>query len=243
MDHSRNEDPRRCWLCEKNEATEPYVRGKQTRMVCATCREKNRARDALEDRLIDIVNLEHDEQYDAALAILDEILEANRHRDHDLWLARSIAMHRSAILFEAGRYAEAEKACEAWAQLGFQDVWRRWMHGFEKARTLDALGRPGEALAALEDALSYQEPREIPSAGYMLVALVELSEKLGQPVDPKWQSLTEAWAKHHGIDMPVDDSLEKTILDLDKTIRAKQPGFADEGEEEDEEDEPAGDEP
>jgi len=240
MAHSSNEKPRLCWLCEKNEATEPYVRGKQTGMVCATCLENNRARDALEDRLRYIGDLETSRRYDEALACLDEILAANRHRDHDLWLARSIAMHRAYILFDAGRYAEAEKACEAWAQLGFQDVWRRWMHGFHEAKILDALGRPREALAALEDALSYQEPREIPSAHYMLVSLVELSEKLGQPVDPKWRGLAEALAKHHGVEMPVDASLGKAILELDKTIRAKQPGFADDGEEEDE---AAGDDP
>jgi tetratricopeptide (TPR) repeat protein len=195
-------------------------------MVCATCLEKNRARDALEDRLIYITDLECDGQYDAALACLDEILEANGPYDHDLWLARSIAMHRSGTLFSAGRYAEAEKACEAWAQLGFQDVWRRWMHGFRKAETLDALGRPREALEALEDALSHQEPREIPSAGHMLVAVAELSEKLGQPVDPKWRSLTEAWAKHHGVEMPVDDSLGKAIVEVNKIIRARDPELA-----------------
>jgi tetratricopeptide (TPR) repeat protein len=246
MTHSQAEKTKLCWLCEKNEATEPYVRGKQTRMVCATCLENNRARDALEDRLIYIINLEHDEQYDAALACLDEIMEANRHRDHDLWLARSIAMHRSAILFNAGRYVEVEESCEAWAQLGFRDVLDRWMHAAELARTLDALGRPREALAVVGDALGHQEPKYIEAAMLLLIPLVELSKKLGQPVDPKWRGLTEAWAKHHRIDMPVGDSLEKTILELEETIleldkirRAKQPGLDDEGDE----DEAEGDEP
>jgi hypothetical protein len=83
-------------------------------------------------------------------------------------------------------------------------------------------------LAALEDALSYQEPREIPSAGYMLVAVVELSEKLGQPVDPKWRSLVEAWAKCYGVDMPPADSLGKAILELDEITREMQPKRPDE---------------
>jgi tetratricopeptide (TPR) repeat protein len=209
-------------------------------MVCVTCRENNRARDALEDRLIYFTDLELDGQYDAALACLDEILEANRHHDHDLWLARSIAMHRSAILFEAGRYADGEKACEAWAQLGFRDVHDRWMHAAEKARTLDALGRPREALAAVEDALGHQETKYIPSAMLLLIPLVELSKKLGQPVDPKWRDLAEAWARYYKIDMPVGDSLEKTILKINKIRRARDPELA---AIDAEEDEPEGGEP
>jgi len=228
MTHSPAEEPKLCWLCEKNEATEPYVRGKQTRMVCATCLENNRARDALEDRLIYITNLEHDGQYDAALACLDEILEANRHRDHDLWLARSIAMHRSAILFEAGRHAEAEKACEAWAQLGFRDVHDRWMHAAEVARTLDALGRPREALAVIEDALGHRDPKYLTAAMLLLVPVVELSEKLGQPVDPKWRSLAEAVAKRYRAELPAADSLGKAILELDEITRTRKPKFPDE---------------
>lgn len=228
MTRSPNEKPQMCPSCRKNKATEKYARAGRTEMVCAACLDRLEARDALDDRLRHIVDLELNEHYDDALACLDEILEANRHRDHDLWLARSVAMHRSAILFRAGRYAEAEKECEAWAQLGFQDVWRRWMHGFQAAQTLDALGWPREALAALEDALSYQEPREIPSAGYMLVAVVELSEKLGQPVDPKWRSLVEAWAKCYGVDMPPADSLGKAILELDEITREMQPKRPDE---------------
>jgi tetratricopeptide (TPR) repeat protein len=193
---------------------------------------------ALEDRFIHITDLAFNEEYDEALAILDEILEANRHRDHDLWLARSIAMSRSAILFEAGRYVEAEKACEAWAQLGFRDVHDRWMHAAEKARTLHALGRPREALAAVEDGLGHQEPKYIPSAMLLLIPLVKLSKKLGQPVDPKWRSLAEAWAKYYKIGVPVGISLEETILELNKIHRARDPELVaiDAEEDEDEDD-------
>ncbi|UQA61682.1 hypothetical protein [Polyangium aurulentum] len=237
MTHSPAEEPKLCWLCGKNEATEPYALSKQTEMICATCLERRRARDALEDRLIYITNLEYDRRYDAALACLDEILEANRHRDHDLWLARSIAMLRSSILFNAGRYAEAEKACEAWAQLGFRNIHDRWMHAFEKAQTLNALGRPREALAVVEDGLGHQDPRYIEAAMLLLTPLVRLSKKLGQPVDPKWRGLAEAWARHHEIDMPVGDSLEKTILELQKIYRARKPEFANDEGAEDEADE------
>jgi tetratricopeptide (TPR) repeat protein len=225
-----NETPPICWFCKERAATEKYLRAGSTKLVCAICLDRLEVQDALEDRLLHIIDLERNEQYDDALACLDAIWEANRHRDHDKWLARSIAMHRGSLLFDAGRYAEAEKAYEAWAQLGFQDVWRRWMHAFRTAQILDALGRTREALAFLDDALSYRDRRFIPDASHMLVLLVELSEKLGHPVDPKWGSLAKAVAKRYGIDMPVEDSLEKSILKLAEITRTMQPKFPDEWE-------------
>jgi hypothetical protein len=143
------------------------------------------------------------------------------------------------ILFFAGRYAEAEQACEAWAELGFTDVGDRWLHGSVTAETLDELGRSREGLAVLEDALSHRDPKYVPAAGGYLKTLAEISEKLGQPVDPKWRGLAEAVAKRYGVDMPVDDSLGKAILKLDEITRTRQPKFPDEWKK----DEPAGDEP
>ena len=233
-------NPQLCTFCQKKVATETYTRAGQVRKVCGTCLDRLEVQDAYEYRSRDIDNeLVTNERYDEALACLDAFLETNRHRDHDKWVARSIARDRAAILFEAGRYAEAEEACEDWAQLGFRDVHDRWMHGFEKAQTLDALGRPREALAALEDALGYRDPKYLPSARLLLRALVEISEKLGQPVDPKWRSLAEAVAKRYRTELPVADSLGKAILELDEITRTRKPKFPDEWkEDEDEADEP-----
>jgi tetratricopeptide (TPR) repeat protein len=220
-----DDEPQPCWFCEKRPATEKYTRKTINEMVCVTCLDRMLVQDALEDRFLHIIGLSRDERYDEALACLDEILEANRHRDHDKWLARSIARDRTCILFDAGRYEEAERACEAWAQLGLDDVGERWFHGAENARILDALGRPREALAALEDALTYRDPKDLPGARGPLVLLVELSEKLGQPIDPKWRSLAEALARRYRTELPVADSLGKAILELAEITRGKQPKF------------------
>src|SRR4051812_45842887 len=96
-----------CTLCGKNPATETYILSGDAEAVCAACLERRQVRDALEDQTLHITALERRKQYDEALACLDAILEANRHRDHDGWLARSVAHDRALILFEAGRYAEA----------------------------------------------------------------------------------------------------------------------------------------
>jgi tetratricopeptide (TPR) repeat protein len=184
------------------------------------------------------MELEESGRVDAALACLDAFLEANRDYDYHRGFARTVAESRAMTLNDAGRYAEAERACEAWAQLGFKRVLDRWWHGFETARALDALGRPREALAALEDALSYRD-QYLFSADEMLDAFVELSKKLEQPIDPKWRSLAEAVAEAYAVEMPVDESLENIFLALAEATRDMVPKRARDSEK----DEPAGDEP
>ncbi|UQA58645.1 hypothetical protein [Polyangium aurulentum] len=181
--------------------------------------------EAFEYKFLDIIELTRNEQYDGALACLDEILEANHHRDHDGWLARSIARNRVMILLDADRYAEAERACEAWEQIGIGDVCDRWMYANLKADILDALGRTREALEVLEEARSHRDPKYLPSAMLLLVPVVELSEKLGEPVDPKWRSLAEAVAKRYRTELPAADSLGKAILELDEITRTRNPKF------------------
>lgn len=213
-----DEASRLCERCKKRPATARYTHATTkeviSEMACATCFDWLVVYNALHDRFSHIVDLEFREQYDEALACLDEILEANRHRDHERWLALHIAMHRAYILFDAGRYMEAEQACNAWAELGITDVGERWMHGALTADVLDALGRPREGLAVLEEALRHRDPKDVPGAWGRLRDLARLSKKLGQPVDPTWRSLAEETAAANGVEMPERESLGEAILAL-----------------------------
>ena len=168
---------------------------------------------------------------------LDELLEAYHHRDHNGWLAQNIAHHRTMLLIDAGRYAEAEQAGKAWAELGFDWTFGRVCHGAAMAETLDALGRTREGLAVLEDALSAPDPKRVGIAWLYLEDLVGLSEKLGQPVDPKWRGLAEESAAANGVEMPQHESLGKAILELGKAIQKKL-GVGDDDEDEDDDIEP-----
>ena len=166
---SPDEKDQTCSSCDQRPATETYTRATTTEVicerVCASCLDRLEVQEGFEHKCRDVViPLEMNGQYDEAIACLDAFLEANRHRDRDRWLARSIARDRAMILLYAGRYVEAERACEAWAGLGFADVGERWMHGSVTAETLDELGKPREGLAVLEDALSYRDPKHVPGA-------------------------------------------------------------------------------
>ena len=239
-----NENPQMCSYCKKRPATEIFKLISNTEtigeLVCATCLDRLEVQDTYDHKFGDVIlPLELNERYDEALACLDAFLEANRQRDHDRWLARSIAGTRAMILFRAGRYAETEQACEAWAEVGFGDVGDRWLHASVKAETLDELGRLREGLAVLEEALSHRDPRYVPSAHAYLEDLAEISEKLGQPVDPKWRSLAEESAKWHKVEMPKHESLGKAILELAKAIRKDDPeSQEEEGESSDDDNDP-----
>ncbi|MBK8257767.1 MAG: hypothetical protein IPK82_34500 [Polyangiaceae bacterium] len=178
---------------------------------------------ALEAEFLRVFELEHRKQYDEALAFLDAIWETNRTRDHDGWLARNVAQDRAVILLHAGRYPDAERAYRAWAELGFEDVSQHWMHADGMARTLEALGRDQEALAVIEHALGHQDPRYLPSALWILTEFVRLSEKVQQPVDPKWLRVAEAIAERYGLDMPARESAAEAIRALEEATHGKQP--------------------
>jgi tetratricopeptide (TPR) repeat protein len=220
-----NEESRLCESCELQPAAVRYtlVTAKETitEWVCATCFDTLTARDAFDGRILHVVNLELDGQYDEALACLDEILEANRHLDHDQWVARSVAGQRAHILFEAGRYAETEEACKVWAQVGFKDVGDRWMHGTVTADALDALGRTRAGLAILEEALRHRDPREVSGAWGFLRDVATLSKKVEQPVDPSLRGLAEETAARNGVELPERESLGESILALAELIGGK----------------------
>ena len=140
------------------------------------------------------LELESSGRYEDALACLAAALEANSHRDHDKWLARSVARDRMMILVDAGRYAEALEASRDWRQIGFENVSQRWMHATATGHALEGLGRDEEAVAVLEDSLAYQDETYLPSVLGVLLELVRFSEKLGVPFNSKWLPIAEALA-------------------------------------------------
>ncbi len=208
-----------CWSCRKKPATEPYIRPKSTERVCATCLDRLQVQDAFERALLHFLKLEDEERYDEVLAGIDAFLEANRHRDHDQWLARSAAMHRTCVLSEAGRDAEADEACDAWGRFPFDNVTDRWFHASVKAQIAQDLGRAQEALPIFEEAFSHQDPRFASSIPYYLHWLVEFSDAVGQPVDEKWRRVAEAGAENFAVEMPVRDSLGESMLALAEMTR------------------------
>ena len=231
MMHSLPDRSLTCWFCKKKAAEVKYTdrSGIRTESVCATCLDRLEVQDAFEHKVLETFELEEREQYDEIIAIVDTFHEANRHRDHDGWLARSIASHRACLLWQAERYAESLAACEVRERLGFDNVTDRWALGVAKAQALEGLERHQEALAAFEEAFSHQDPRFVSDARYFLDSLVEFSANAGQPVHEKWRSVARAVAEEYGVEMPVRDSLGESILALHEMTRDMLPVRARDG--------------
>ena len=84
--------------------------------------------------MLDLLKSTTQERYDKILAWIDAFDEANRHRDHDGWMARSVASSRALFLWEAERYEESLIACDIVEQLGFEDAWCRFAARSARAR-------------------------------------------------------------------------------------------------------------
>lgn len=210
-----------CGLCEERPATKEHTRAGQTERLCDVCYDEWVTHDALDSQLPQIWDLKRRGQYDEALACLASILEANRFPDYKKWLSQSIASERASILSEAGRYSEAEQAYKEWAELGFQDLWRRQLYAIGLADTLGAMGRDGEAISVLESVLGQEEADDLSLAMVVLTRLAQVSDKAARPVDPKWRKVAEAVAEHFSIEMPSASSFEAAILALDKAVDSR----------------------
>jgi tetratricopeptide (TPR) repeat protein len=88
----------------------------------------------------------------------------------------------SLLWWDAKRYAEAEQAQRARAELGFEHAADRWEQEDRLARILDAQGRTEEAVAVLEETLSHEDPSYAASLYGPSGDLAHLSQKLGRPV-------------------------------------------------------------
>jgi Tetratrico peptide repeat len=227
-------DPTTCELC-RAPAVKRYVHPGWSAWVCARCADQCVARDAYEDELPRIWNLHLERRYDEELTILDAIYQANKHLDHNLWMTRGVAEHRADILRDARRFAEAEVAYRHSMALGFEDVSIRWLNAVGLAHTLDALGRTKEGAAVLEEALSHQERRFLPSAIGYLEDLVLLSNKIGRPVDARWLKLAAEVAELYGVALPPGDTPGEIILSLNYFLHPERKSLGDDDEDQEDE--------
>jgi tetratricopeptide (TPR) repeat protein len=164
--------------------------------------------------IVDTFPLVDEERFDEVLAWLDAFENANRHRDHDGWLARSIASHRELTLWQAERYEEALIACDIREKLGFENITDKWALASSRAHNYEGLGRHDEALAVFEKAFREQDPRYLSGARYYLRPLVEYATNAGKPVDESWREVVQNVANEYEVEMPVRETLAETILAL-----------------------------
>lgn len=214
-----------CWFCTKRPAVVAHTHRrdvkKQVHQVCAICSDRLELEGDFDEEVGEGFSLIYDERYDDYLALLDAFEAANRHRDRDGWLARSIARARQHTLWEAERYEECIAAYDVVEQLGFEQVWYRWGAAHCRSLALEGLGRHDEALATYEEAFRHQEPKHLTTAFESMMGLVIFSANAGKPVDESWRPLIQAIAAAWKVEFPVRPTLAESITDLFELIRSR----------------------
>ncbi len=228
-----------CSSCKKRPATTMYTdhRGNGSEQVCPPCLDRLEIVEAFERGLLETYTLYKDEEdevyFEKTLAWLDDVERKHRHRDHDGWLARTLASHRALVYWQAERYEESLTACELRDSLGYDKVWDRWPGANAKAGALEGLGRHAEALTVFEEAFRHQDPRLLAGARYYLPALVKYSTNAGQPVDESWRALAQRIAEHYHVEFPVRPTLAESMLALYEMTKTDAERMAPEDEDED----------
>jgi tetratricopeptide (TPR) repeat protein len=207
-----------CWHCKKRPAKVTYTHTegpeKGTQQVCNLCLDRLELQDEFAVEQRKRAEWLHDERSDEFFARLDEFEATNRHRDHEGWLARTIAMTRQHELWWAERYEESMNAYEVVKKLGFEQPWHGWEAAHCQALVLEALGRHEEALAAFEEAFRHQQPPNLVAANHSMCKLVKFSANAGKPVDESWRDLVKAIAADYEVELPIRPTLAESITAL-----------------------------
>jgi len=216
MNSDSNDAPVICWRCKRQPASATYMdrTGKWSEQVCDKCLDRLQIQEAMEWGIVETFPLEKEERYDEILSWLDTFEAANRHRDHDGWLARSVAAHRGLVLWQAERYEDALLACNVVEQLGFENVTDRWALGVARARNYEEMEKHAEALAAFEAEFRHQDSRYVSAARYFMRSLVEFSANAGKPVDESWRPVVQNIADEYEVEFPVRPTLAESIVAL-----------------------------
>lgn len=225
MKTDHEEQPVLCWFCKKRPPVVAYTHRrdlkKEAHQVCALCSDHLQLQDDFDEEVSAHFSLIYDEHYDEYLALIDAFEAANRHRDHDGWLARRIASSRQHVLWEAERYEESLAASDVVEQLGFEQVWNRWIAAHGRSLALEGLGRHEEALAMYEAAFRHQEPKFLVAAFESMTPLVKFSANAGKPVNESWRPLIQAIAAEWNVEFPVRPTLAESITELFEVIRSR----------------------
>lgn len=218
MTTKQEENAALCRCCKKRDATETYVYmhgpEKMADQVCNLCLDRLELQDEFAVEQRKRFEWLRDERSDEFFAWLDEFEATNRHRDHEGWLARTIAMTRQHELWWADRYEESMTAYEVVKELGFEQPWQRWDAAHCQALVLEALGRHEEALAAFEEAFRHQQPLNLVAANHSMGKLVKFSANAGKPVDESWRPLIQAIAADYEVELPIRPTLAESITAL-----------------------------
>jgi len=186
-----------------------------------TTGDHDETQDAYERLLPRVVALTDEARFDEALAVLDEMLRSESHRDHDGWLRRSVVAHRALILAEAGKTVDALSEWDQRADLGLTDPSDRIEHALGAGTCLTKLRRYDEAIALLRSALHDLPLSHLGSALGLLARLAHAYAGSGQPFPATYEPLIRAIAAYHDVAITDSTDAAESVMKLVAAVRER----------------------
>lgn len=209
-----------CEVCGQR-ATTTRSLGRGTVALCERCNEQMEARDAFDDQLLTLVDLERSDP-EKALEILDKLRRDYGGRDHDGWLERSVRAHRGHIFTSNDRYEEALRELRDLREILIPGSRDYAENQGAIAFALNRSGNPAEAIAELEKGLIELEngPPDHPSVRAennlgLLISCARIAKKQGWSVSARFSETFASTVATKGMVIPPDvmsSPLEDAIL-------------------------------
>jgi hypothetical protein len=145
--------------------------------------------------LLNVLTLQHNQQYGQALALLEDF--ASRHREHDIdhWLARSVLVTRARILADTGAL-EAARAAIREAQHLSPNASDFLVNQLALARLAE---QPAQAIHELELGLQQAQGIAVPTAMGLLLFYAETARSAAATVPLAYEPLFHASCRALGL--------------------------------------------
>jgi hypothetical protein len=182
--------------------------------ICERCLDRYEIQDAYEARLPEIASFIDKQDYENALAVLDQLQIAEGARDHEGWLQNSILADRALILGRQGRWNEALDIYRLRAKRGFQDDSEYLVHQLAVADLLDQADKPAAAVQELELGLNAAQGNSISTALNLFVLYAGIAAREGWDIPTSYRPLLEQTLQRWGI------TIDQALLDQASLVAA-----------------------
>lgn len=178
-------------------ATETYAAFGTRMDLCPTCLDQYEIQRAYQDRVDEIEGLSGEGNYDAALGILQELLDKYGHLDHIGVFRTAISAHEALILEFQGRLAEAAEKYRSILVLPNES--ERLLNRWSIARVLDKMGDVPGTIRELELGLDAATGAAIPTALTVLDKYASVLARENLEMPERYRRLFEDVANWWGL--------------------------------------------
>src|SRR5215471_14029601 len=205
----------KCEACDK-QATHVYEAYGNRMHLCSSCKDQHEIQKAYNDRMIEIVDLSNRGDCDAALSILQGLLDAQGDRDHTGGFRYGILSHQALVLKQQGRFAEGLEKLRSINTFPSQSEFL--VNQLAIAKLLGELGKHADAIGELERGLDAASESSLPTALSLFAEYARITRTESSEVPARFRDLFQDVVRWWGI--PGSKAPEACLEPFSETIQA-----------------------